>query len=94
MWKAKNDVILREIGEQSIIIPTGSQVVNLNGILILNSVGECLWRLLDGQHDLEQLAHELADRYDVGIAEAQCDIQQFLDQANQMGLLSNVTTTF
>ena len=82
------EFVLREIAGEYIIIPTGSTVLEFNGLITVNEVGIALWKMLQQEVTLEQLVEGILAEYDVEESVAREDIQEFLDELVKGGILS------
>jgi hypothetical protein len=80
------DFVLRNVGGENLLVPIGSKVMDLNGIIILNAVAAYIWELLALDLSLEELSDAVSAKFDVDKKTAQADIQTFFDISNQMGL--------
>ncbi len=85
--KRKKDFILQNVGGSKILIPVGSQVMDLNGIVTLNETGSYVWGLLAEEHTENELAIALANQFNLEISTALADVQIFLEDISKMGLL-------
>jgi hypothetical protein len=85
--KRKNEFVLQDVGGESLLIPVGSQVMEINGIITLNETGCYLWELLAEDCSLDELAEAVAERFDVTRAVAKVDVHHFTDEIADMGLL-------
>lgn len=85
--RIEKEFILREIAGDYIIIPTGSTVLEFNGLITVNEVGVTLWKLLQDEVSMEQLVQGVLAEYDVEEAVAREDIQEFLDKLTESGIL-------
>ncbi len=85
--KRKNDFLLQNVGGQDLLVPLGSKVMDLNGMIVLNATGRCVWELLAEERAVEDLAAAVALRFGVAKEGAYNDIQAFLDLINEWGLL-------
>ena len=84
----RNDrFLLRRLGRQDILVPLGSQVADMNGVVILNTTGRCVWELLAEDRSADDLVAAIAEEFDVDRERVQTDVQAFLDQVTHMGLL-------
>ena len=77
--RIQKDFIMREIGGDHIIIPTGKSALEFNGLITVNEVGVFLWGLLQQDVSMEDLVHGLLSEYEVEEEVAREDIQEFLD---------------
>ena len=76
------DLISRPVEDELVIVrPVDGQ------IRVLNSVGALIWRSMDGERTLKELAELVCDEYEVSISEAKEDIQSFLDPFVENGLV-------
>lgn len=87
--KAKSGFVLREVGEGTVLVPTGERVVDMNGMIVLNDTGKFIWERLDGSHTPEQIAAALVDVYEVSLDEAASDVNSFLNELENLGILEN-----
>lgn len=85
--RVNNEFVLREIAGDYIIIPTGSAVLEFNGLITVNEVGVSLWKLLQNDVTLDDLIQGILDEYDVEESVAREDIQEYLDKLEQGGIL-------
>ena len=85
--KITREYILREIAGDYIIIPTGKTVLDFNGLITLNEVGVSLWKMLQNEVTFDDLLQGVLDEYDVEPAVAREDIQEFLDQLVNRGIM-------
>ena len=81
------EFVLREIAGDYIIIPTGKTVFDFNGLITLNEVGVSLWKMLQNEVTFDELLQGILDEYDVEPAAAREDIQEFLDQLVNGGIM-------
>lgn len=86
--RIEKEFVLREIAGDYIIIPTGSTVLEFNGLITVNEVGVTLWKMLQEEVTLEQLVQGVLAEYDVEEEVAREDIQEFLDTLAKGGILT------
>ena len=73
----------REIdGEAVIISPEDSHVHELN------ETASLIWKNADGKHSAEEIAHVVAESYDVGLAAAKADVEELIEALSAKGLLA------
>jgi hypothetical protein len=85
--KRKDDFLLKNVGGQDLLVPLGAKVMDVNCLITLNAAGRCIWELLAEDHSIEELAGQLAERFDVEGERARADVQAFLDDIGRFGLL-------
>ncbi len=86
--KRTDGFILQSVGGENMLVPVGSRVVDLNGMVILNKTGRFVWELLAEDRSIEDLAAALAQRFDVDPERARADIQVFLNNVAHIGLVA------
>lgn len=77
--RVDKEFVLREIGGDYIIIPTGKTVPGFNGLITVNEVGASLWEMLQNEVTFDELVQGILDEYDVAESVAREDIQEFLN---------------
>jgi Coenzyme PQQ synthesis protein D (PqqD) len=84
------DVVSRQIEGELIIVPIRRGVGNLNSLYTLNVVGRVLWEYLGEGHTLPEMVQRVCDEFEVSVAQAQNDIQGFLDSLLEEQLIQSV----
>ena len=87
------EFVLREIGGEYVIIPTGKTLLTFNGLITVNEVGADLWKMLQSEVTFNDLLQGILDTYDVDEETAREDIQDFLDTMSAAGILDNTEET-
>jgi hypothetical protein len=75
--KLKEDLILRCIAGEHVVIPIGNNVATFNGIISLNDTACFLWQKVQSQVSREELVTSLLDEYEVDEDQAGKDIDDF-----------------
>lgn len=80
--------IVRKIADDFVILPTGTSVLQFQGLITVNEVGAFLWECLQ-QNDFsaEELAQRLCEEYAVEPQIAHADVEEFLEQIADRGIL-------
>lgn len=60
----------RQVDDQTIIV-----VPKTGEVMVLNTTGSVVWELSDGRHDAEEVAAELAARFEVSMEDARSDVR-------------------
>ena len=79
MLKLDKEYVLRQIGDDYIIVPVGKSVLSFNGMITVNETGAFLWEQLVKGTSKEGLLQTLLETYEVIQEEAERDIDEFLD---------------
>ena len=88
IMRIDKEFVLREIAGDYIFIPTGSTVLEFNGLITVNEVGVTLWKMLQDEVTLDQLVQGVLAEYDVEEEVAREDIQEFLEALVKGGILT------
>lgn len=75
--KIKSGLILRQVGDSFVVVPTGNAQLHFNGMITLNAVGALLWRTVEEGLAREQAIRRVTDLYDVDTATASADVDAF-----------------
>ena len=79
MLKLDKEYVLRQIGDDYIIVPVGQAALSFNGMITVNETGAFLWEQLVKGTSKEGLLQTLMETYEVTQEEAERDIDEFLD---------------
>lgn len=90
MYKVKNGFIIREIGNQIMAVPIGTQTSEIHGMIALSESAKLLWEALTEGASIEQLAEVLTETYEVERDVALEDVKKFIDSLKEQGALTDV----
>ena len=79
MLKLDKEYVLRQIGDDYVIVPVGKAALDFNGMIAVNETGAFLWEQLVKGTSKEGLLETLMETYEVTQEEAERDIDEFLD---------------
>lgn len=85
--KAKDGFIMRTIVDEYMIMPTGANISQFDGTVVLNEVSAFLWEKLQKPLTREELLEDLLAEYDVPQEIAQKDLDALLNRLAEYGLL-------
>ena len=86
--KIKDTFVLSEIGGSYIVIPTGSDTVDLNGMITLNETAYFMWNKLQNDITKEELVDEFLKEYDIDRETVSDDIDEFINKLRTIGAIS------
>ena len=72
----------RVVGDEAVLVLPGQGQVK-----VLNEVGARVWSLADGSRTVHQIAQEICQEFEVEDAQADVDVQHFIDVLVQKGVL-------
>ncbi|HTP68053.1 MAG TPA: PqqD family protein [Dongiaceae bacterium] len=84
------EVVVRKIQGELIIVPIRRGVGDLNSLYTLNPVGAVLWDFMNEGHTLGEMVKRVCDEFEVTRAQAQKDIESFLDSLMEEKLVLSV----
>ncbi|HEX8950795.1 MAG TPA: PqqD family protein, partial [Polyangia bacterium] len=58
-------VVARNVGGETVLVPTRADVARFDRIFVLSRVGAFLWPLIDGTRDRDELCRLVQERYEV-----------------------------
>jgi hypothetical protein len=76
--KIKKEYILKEVANQYIVVPTGRETINFNGMLTLNNTAKMLFEALEEDKEIQDLVSLLQENYDISEEQALIDVKDFL----------------
>lgn len=87
--RASNNMILRQIAGESILIPVGEAALKIHGMISLSESGLLLWKKLQtADCTYEQLAKVLQSEYEVEYDTAISDVKEFVGQMIELGIVA------
>ncbi|MBQ9974232.1 MAG: PqqD family protein [Oscillospiraceae bacterium] len=85
--KLKDGFILRQVAGEHVVLSVSANV-DLNGMITLNDTGCTLWKRLESEAELADLAAALQEEYEVDDATALAAAQRFVDKLKELDLLA------
>ena len=83
----ESDFVTRDVAGEMIIVPIKGHVGDLEGVFTLNELGSMIWQLINGQTTARELVEAVQNEYDIGAAEAEKDVVDFLRSLEDAGLI-------
>lgn len=83
------DVVCRQVGHESILVPIRQNVGNLDFVYTLSPVAARIWALLDGKRSIDAIADELCSEFDVTRETALADTVQLVADLAEASLVHN-----
>lgn len=90
VFRQSPEVVCRQVGTESILVPIRNNVGNLDFIYTLSPVAARVWALLDGARDVDAIVAAICDEYDVSPDTAAADVNELLTDLDQVALVSRV----
>lgn len=86
--KIKDGFILKDVAGSKIVIATGEERFNFNGVMTFNEVGAFIFNLLDGANSPADIVEKISSEYNVDKATAEKDVNNFIEKLRAHNLLS------
>lgn len=91
-YAPSDDVVVREIEGELIIVPLVSGIGNIEDELFtLNKTGRAIWERLDGKKSLKDLAKELSAEYEAPEGEIKRDLMGLVQELLKRRILVEVS---
>ena len=87
--KIKEGFVLRDIGDQTVVVATGEASQDFYGMIKLNQTGKIIWEGISDGLSEELIISKLLDKYDVDKNKAEFDVRQMIDKMDKAGFLLN-----
>lgn len=86
--RIKEGFVLREVAGKTVVIATGEASKTFHGMVKLNATGRAIWQGLAEGRPADEIAADLAKRYEVDEARARADVDAFVERARAAGFLA------
>jgi len=77
-YRRSSEVVCREVGGESILVPIRNRVGDLESIFVLSPVASRIWSLLDAPTSAERIVDEICTEFEVERETAQADVNELL----------------
>jgi len=77
-------IIWRKVGDEVAIITMSD---DSNSLHVLNKTAAHIWEMCDGEHDADEIAASLNERFDVTLEKAKADVDDTIDQLEKLNVL-------
>lgn len=85
--KIKPGFVLRNVVDEYIVMPTGSNVAKFEGAVVLNEVSAFIYKQLENPMSRDDLLTAVLNEYDVDEATVAADLDELLEKLSDMGVL-------
>lgn len=91
VFRRSDDVVCRQVGAESILVPIRQNVGNLDFVYTLSPVAARIWALLDGARTVGSIVETLVAEYDVAPEKAGEDARELLADLAGVSLVTVVS---
>lgn len=74
----KSQFVVREVGNELILVPLTTNIAHMNEMFVINEVGKLIWESISDSSDIESLTAAVLDHFDVDENVARKDVEVFL----------------
>ena len=85
--KIKDDFVLKDMGDFSVVIAVGESLKKYNCMITLNESGKLLWEKLSAGCERADLVNAITAVYDVDEEHAQKDVDAFLTKLKNANII-------
>ena len=82
VFRQKQDIVVRNIGNESVIVPLRNKVAEMDILYTLNETGAFIWGQVDGRNDVAGIIGLLMNEFSVDEEVAKRDVVELLGQMN------------
>ena len=90
IYKRSDDMVFREVAGEMILVPVAASADDADSIYVLNETGAAAWDLFDGVLNLQEVADEIAKRFEVTPERALEDLELYVEELMAAGALEEV----
>ncbi len=85
--RRSQSVVSRVVADEAIVVPIRCGAADMDSIFTFNETGTRLWAMIEANQSASDLAAHLQAEYEVSAEKAAADIQQFLADLTDAGLI-------
>jgi hypothetical protein len=86
IYSRQADIVPRLIAGDTILVPVRGELARLDRIFVLNAVGEHIWTMLTGEHDVNTITASVVETFEIDRPTAARDVCDFLAELEEAGL--------
>ena len=90
IYRKSDNLVMRNVGSETILVPVRSNVGDLDSVFTLNTIAARIWMLLDGQRTIDDLVADLCREYDASPDVVRGDVAELLQALEEGKLVSRV----
>jgi hypothetical protein len=88
-FRRSGEVVCRQVGTESILVPIRQNVGNLDFVYTLSPVAARVWSLLDGKNTVEAIVESVVAEYEVSRETAMTDVEVLLADLAEVSLITS-----
>jgi hypothetical protein len=79
-YRSSTEVVKREIGNDTILVPIRKTAEELDSIYTVNDLAVRIWDLMDGKKTVAEIKQTILNEYDVTLEELDRDVEDFISK--------------
>src|SRR5438046_1663707 len=87
VFRHRGEFALRQVGNESILVPIRNRVGDLDSVFTLNAVASRVWEGLDGLRPVDSIVETVCEEYDVTTEAARADIDELIHGLEEAHLI-------
>lgn len=91
VFRRSTDVVCRQVGHESILVPIRNNVGNLDFVYTLSPVAARIWQLIDGARTADEIVSAICAEYEVDRDTAMADLSALAADLAEVSLISRVS---
>lgn len=91
LYQRSNEVVCREVGGESILVPIRNRVGDLESIFVLSPVAARIWSLLDRAVSSDHIIDVICTEFEVDRETAAADVNELLESLELASLVNKET---
>lgn len=88
--KINKDFMIREIADETVLVPTGKASQNFNGMISINEVGSFILHNIEDCKNEDEIISRVIDEFEVDENMAREDTREFIEQLLEIGVILQV----
>ena len=93
IFMKNQNVVFRQIGDESLLIPIANEVGDLSNIYNLNELATKIWEYIDGERDVNEICRLITDEYDAPMDVVMNDMVEFINDLDDIKFLQEAHDT-
>lgn len=85
--KIKDGYILKSVAGSNVVIATGAERMDFNGIITFNDTGAEIFNMLNGMYTVEEIIEKIVKDYAIPYDTAKADVEALIEKMRNQGLI-------
>ena len=85
--KIKEGYVLKSVAGSNVVIATGSERMEFNGVITFNDTGAEIFNMLNGTYTVEEIIEKIVKDYEIPYETAKTDVENLIEKMRSQGLI-------